>query len=88
MKDVKKVKWAYHTLKKNVEEIEVIQIIGKKLTMHNDVREKVKIAKKQPGKHKMSTVQATMSSPWLGSSDAVEALVIEISDISQGWIRT
>lgn len=85
MKDVKKVKWAYHTLKKNVEEIEVIQIIGKKLIMHNDDREKVK---KQPGKHKMSTVQATMSSPWLGSSDAVEALVIEISHISQGWIRT
>lgn len=85
MKDVKKVKWAYHTLKKNVEEIEVIQIIGKKLIMHNDDREKVK---KQSGKHKMSTVQATMSSPWLGSSDAVEALVIEISDISQGWIRT
>lgn len=85
MKDVKKVKWAYHTLKKNVEEIEVIQIIGKKLIMHNDDCEKVK---KQPGKHKMSTVQATMSSPWLGSSDAVEALVIEISDISQGWIRT
>lgn len=71
-----------------MEEIEVIQIIGKKLIMHNDDREKEKMAKKQRGKHKMSNVQATMSSPWLGSSDAVEALVIEISDIFQGWIRT
>lgn len=88
MKDVKKVKWAYHTLKKNVEEIEGIQIIGKKLIMHDDDREHEKMAKKQPGKHKTSNVQATMSSPWLGNSDAGEALVIEISDISQGRIRT
>lgn len=70
-----------------MEEIEVIQIIGKRLIMHNDDREN-EMAKKQPGKHKMSNVQATMSSPWLGNSDAVEALVIEISDISQGRIRT
>lgn len=71
-----------------MEEIEVIQITGEKLIMHNDDRENEEMVKKQQGKHKMSKVQATMSSPWLGSSDAVEALVMEISDISQDWIRT
>lgn len=64
-------------------EIEVIQIIGKELITHNDDHDSEEMVKKQRGKTKGVQRASMMSSPGLGSSDAVEALVIEVSDISQ-----
>lgn len=69
-------------------EIEVIQIIGKRLITHNDDHDNEKMARKLASNHGQVDHMRMMSFPWLGSTDPVEALLTAISDISQCQART
>lgn len=69
-------------------EIEVIQIIGKRLIIHNDDHDNEKMAKKLASNHGQVDCIRMMSFLWLGSTDTEEALVTSISDISQCQVKT
>lgn len=68
-------------------EIEVIQLIGKRLIIHNDDHDNETIARKLARKPGQAHYIKMMSFSSWGSTDPLEAIVLDVSDISECHVR-